>query len=88
MGCFVLLAALISPRLALGVVWILTEEVEQAFDSWVWPVLGFVFLPWTTLAYAVAYDPIDEVSTLGWLVVAVGLLLDVGSWNRSAERRR
>ena len=52
MGCFVFLFALISPRLALFIVWLFTNWLGRAYDSWILPVLGFFLLPWTTLTYA------------------------------------
>ena len=52
MGCLVALFALISPRLALFVLWIFSDVLERAYDDWIVPVLGFFLLPWTTLAYA------------------------------------
>ncbi len=42
MGCFVALFALISPRLALFVLWIFSDVLERAYDDWIVPVLGFV----------------------------------------------
>ena len=62
MGCFVALLALLSPRLALFGVWIFSDLLSRAFDSWIVPVLGFFLLPWTTLAYAVMWDSSREVS--------------------------
>ncbi len=87
MGCLTFLLALISPRLALGLVWIFTSQVDQAYDStWV-PVLGFVFLPWTTLVYALVYGA-GGVSSGGWVLVAIALLADVGSWASKAAVAR
>ena len=73
MGCFVFLLSLIGPRLALGYVWIFTTFVDRAYDNAVIPVLGFVFLPWTTLTYALSYDG-NGVSGIGWFFVARGLI--------------
>lgn len=87
MGCVVLLFAMISPRLALALIWLFGVRMERAFDDWWLPVLGFVFLPWTTLAYVMAYAPVRGVEDIGWLVVALGLLLDIGSYRRASERR-
>lgn len=56
MGCFVVLFALISPRLALFFVWIFTNDLSRAFDTFWLPLLGFFLLPWTTLAYAVMWS--------------------------------
>ena len=51
MCCLVLIAGFIGPRFALFVWWIFGDQVDRAFDSWIWPLLGLFFLPWTTLAY-------------------------------------
>jgi hypothetical protein len=85
MGCLIVLLAFIGPRLALGFTWIFTDLVNRAYDAWIIPVLGFVFLPWTTLMYALAYDG-DGVSPLGWLFVALALMADISSYGYSARR--
>ena len=56
MGCFVVLFALISPRLALFAICLFSDLLSRAYDTWVLPLLGFFLLPWTTLAYAVMWD--------------------------------
>ncbi len=78
MGCLLFLFSLIGPRVALGFVWIFTTLVDRAYDDVIVPVLGFVFLPWTTLVYALAYDG-SGVSSLGWFFVALAALGDVSS---------
>ena len=87
MGCLILLFSLIGPRFALAFVWIFTGFVDRAYDEMWVPVLGFVFLPWTTLVYALAYDG-DGVSTVGWLFVALALFGDIGSYGAASRRRR
>lgn len=79
MGCLIFLLALIGPRVALFFVWAATDYVQRAFDSFFVPFLGLVFLPWTTLFYALAYDGSD-VSVLGWLFVALGFAADLSSY--------
>jgi hypothetical protein len=88
--CAVVLASWISPRFVLFLMWIFGDRLEVAFDSFWTGLAGFLFLPWTSLAFALAYAPTDEVSGIGWLVVAVGLALDLGSWfggGREGRRR-
>jgi hypothetical protein len=91
MGCCALvLASWISPRFVLFLMWIFGDRLEVAFDSFWTGLAGFLFLPWTSLAFALAYAPTDEVSGIGWLFVAVGLALDLGSWfggGREGRRR-
>ena len=81
MGCLVVLFALISPRLALFLIWIFSNLLSRAFDSWFVPLLGFFLLPWTTLAYAVMWDAgTNKVSGFEWFIVALAFLADVASY--------
>jgi hypothetical protein len=81
MPCLVVLLALISPRLALIAVWIFTNLLSRAFDSWILPVLGFFLLPWTTIAYVAFWDwgPGVGVEGFEWVFVGLAFVLDVGS---------
>ena len=36
----------------LFILWIFSNALSRAFDSWIIPLLGFFLQPWTTLAYA------------------------------------
>ena len=88
MCCLVLSAGFIGPRFALLLWWIFGDKVDAAFSGFIWPFLGLLFLPWTTLAYVLAWGPINDVSGLGWLVVALGLFLDIATYSaRSAKAR-
>ena len=51
-GCIVALLAILSPRLAVFALWAFTDRMSIAFNHWYWAAIGFVFLPWTTLAGA------------------------------------
>jgi hypothetical protein len=87
--CLVALLALISPRLALFALWLFSDLLGDAFDSWVVPLLGFFLLPWTTLAYAVMWvSGADRVYGFEWFIVILAFFVDLGSWaqgNRSRE---
>ncbi len=86
MGCLVVLFALISPRLALFFVWIFSDILSRAYDSWILPFLGFFLLPWTTLAYAVMWDVgTNGVKGFEWFIVILAFLADLASY---AERDR
>ena len=82
MGCFAVLIALISPRLALFFVWIFSDVLSDAFDSWIIPLLGFFILPWTTLSYAAFWDwgSGHHVTGVEWLFVVFFFLVDLGSY--------
>ena len=82
-----ILIALVGPRLTLFVLWLFTDYLSRAFDSFVLPFLGFLFLPWTTLAYAIAQNELGGLSGLGLLVLVLGFLVDLGALGGGARGR-
>ncbi len=89
MGCLLVLFAFISPRLALFVMFLFTDLLSRAFDSWVIPLLGFFLLPWTTLAYAAMWSVgSDQVSGFEWFIVILAFVIDLGSWVGRDKARR
>lgn len=89
MCCFVVILGLLGPRLAFLWTWIFTPRVTEAFagNFW-WPLLGVIFLPWTALAYVLCWSPAEGVTGIGWLVVAIGVLLDIASYSARAAGKR
>jgi hypothetical protein len=61
--------------------WLFGDRVGAAFDSWILPLLGLLFFPWTTLAYVLMWSAVGGVSGAEWLVVALGVLLDIASYS-------
>ncbi len=89
MCCFFLVLGLLGPRLAFLYAWIFTPRVTDAFgDNFWWPLLGVLFLPWTALAYVLAWSPATSVSGIGWALVALGLLLDIATYSSRAAANR
>src|SRR4051794_7079100 len=56
MCCLFTILAILGPR-ALIFLWWLLEPLRwsAAFETFIFPFLGFLFLPWTTLSYIVVY---------------------------------
>jgi hypothetical protein len=88
MCCVVLLLALVGPRLTLFMLWLLTAYLSRAFDTFLLPFLGFLFLPWTTLAFAIAQNEFGGLQGIGLILVVLGVLADVGVLGGSARQRR
>jgi hypothetical protein len=89
MPCLVALLALISPRLALFAIFLFSDLLSDAFDSWLVPLLGFFLLPWTTLAYAVMWvSSTNQVSGFEWFIVILAFLIDLGSYAGGGRYRR
>ena len=84
LGCL----GLFAPRIVLLFVWIFTGRVSAAFSgSFIVPLIGIIFLPFTTLFYVLAWAPVTHVSGFGWAFVVLGLLLDIGSYSSSYAKR-
>ena len=89
MPCLALVFALISPRLAIVAVWLFSDLLSRAYDSFLVPFLGFFLLPWTTLAYVLMWDAgTNTVRGIEWSVVVLAFLADLASHFGTARGRR
>ena len=88
MGCFAVLLALISPRLALFFVWIFSDLLSRAFDSWLVPLIGFFLLPWTTLAYTLMNVSSARVYGFEWFIVVLAFFIDLASYAQGQRTRQ
>jgi hypothetical protein len=81
-GCLVVLFALITPRFILFLLWLFSNYLNRAFSSGWWGILGFFFLPTTTIAYAVAKNefstPSGGIEAAGIIVIVIGVAIDLG----------
>jgi hypothetical protein len=78
--CLLILLALIAPRVVLVVLWFFSNYLGRAFGSGlILPVLGFFFLPLTTLAYAFDVNSgYSFTSGLGLVLMILAFLVDIG----------
>ena len=78
MGCILLLLILLFPRIALIGMWLFSNYLERAYTGLLVPLLGFLFLPLTTIVYAWEINsgmPTEGINLL-WLLLAV--IIDLG----------
>ena len=87
MCCLFLSTVLIGPRFAFLLVWVFGDRVELIWNSWIWPLLLLLLLPWTGLAYVLMWSAVGGVSGWEWIVVALGVVADVASYSARAARR-
>lgn len=67
--------------------WIFTDKLSVAFDSFLIGLVGFVLLPYTSVFYALTYSVTrGGPSGFGWFLVAFGAFLDLGSWFGSGQQ--
>jgi hypothetical protein len=87
MPCLVGLLALIFPRLAIILVVIFSDYIGAAYQTVIWPLLGFLFMPLTTLAYAWAINDNGSVAGIHLVVVILAVLIDLGIIGGGASNR-
>ena len=87
MPCCLMIVMLCVPRVTLFVL-ALTGYAGRAYDSFVWPFLGFFFMPYTTCAYAVGIN--ENGGFKGWSLVLliVAIVLDIGHHGGTAASRK
>jgi hypothetical protein len=76
------------PRFAIILVVIFSDYIGRAYETVLWPFLGFLFMPMTTLAYAWAIHSRGSVAGLQLAVVVLAVLIDLGIVGGSARARR
>lgn len=78
MGCFAFLIGLATPRLGLFAFWLLRpDRVDEAFDTFVFPFLGILFVPTATFLYAVLASSAEGITGWGWFWVVVAACFDL-----------
>jgi hypothetical protein len=87
-GCLFALFAGIFPRVALVIVWIGTDRVDRAFDSFLLPLLGLFFLPLTTLVYVFAWVPGVHLGNGRWLWVALAFVIELAGYAGTGRTNR
>lgn len=88
MPCLLLIVILAFPRLGLALLFLFTHYLDHAFSSILILILGFLFLPITTLVYAWMVNsglPVAGINLL-WLLLAA--LVDLGGIGGGYSRRR
>ncbi len=80
MPCLVLALGLIAPRIAIVLLWFFTDWFHGIFQTTLWPVLGFLFMPVSMLWYSVVFNFFGG----DWTIVPVigmiiAVLVDIGA---------
>jgi hypothetical protein len=82
MCCIFTILLFLGPRVADIVWWIATPNrwvgAAGAFNSAIWPILGIILLPWTTLMYVLVYP--GGVTGWDWLWIILAVIVDVAAY--------
>jgi hypothetical protein len=89
MGCLFAIFAGAFPRLAVLFIWLARPALFSAAfgGSFVWPILGVMFVPLTTLMFVLLWSPAGLVGW-DWFWLALAFMLDLGSIGSSGYANR
>lgn len=89
MPCFAVVIALLFPRVLIAVLWFFTHWFNGVFDSLLWLVLGFIFMPFTTLWYSVVINHYGgQWSNTNIALMVLAVVIDLGSNGGGYKNRR
>jgi hypothetical protein len=87
-GCLLAMTAAFAPRVVLVLMWIFGWRVSAAFNNFLVPLLGLIFLPYTTIMYVLVWSPAAGVAGWDWVWVLLGVALDIMKWGQIANKRK
>jgi hypothetical protein len=87
-GCLIAMLAGFAPRVVIILAWLFSDRWELVWDSWIWPLLGFIFVPYTTIMYVLVWNIATGISGWDWLWIGLGVMLDIMKWGQIAANRR
>ncbi len=91
MPCLLTLLILMFPRVILVLMWLFSHYLDRAYHGLVIPLLGFIFLPITTIVYAWMVNTGLPMTGFNLVILIIAVLLDAGSHGSGAgyyRRRR
>ena len=88
MCCIFTLLVFLGPRLGL-LLWSLIDPLRFGivFPVFIWPFLGLIFFPWTTLMYVLVWTPVGIVG-FNWVWIALAFLADLAMYGGGAYGNR
>jgi len=89
MPCLLGCLALFIPRIVLLMVAAFNHPyLSRAYQTTLWPVLGFFFMPLTTLAYALAMNSNGKLDGFYLFLYIIAVLFDLGLIGGASSRKR
>jgi hypothetical protein len=88
MPCLLLLIVLIFPRVVLVWLYLTSTYLQRAYHELLIPILGFIFLPLTTLVYAWLVNTHSPIEGINLLYIIVAVIIDLGGLGGGERHRR
>jgi hypothetical protein len=87
MPCILLLLVLAFPRVILILMFLMSNYLQRAYHGLLIPIIGFVFLPLTTIVYAWEVNEHMALTGVNLLLIIIAAIIDVGGLGGGYSRR-
>ena len=88
MPCLLAIIVLAFPRVVLVLMWLFSTVLDRAYHGLLIPILGFIFLPITTIVYAWMVTSGLRIEGINLVILIIAVLLDAGSHGGARYYRR
>jgi len=87
MCCWLAIFAMFGPRALAILLWLFRPVYfNSVFDTFIWPFLGIIFAPWTTVAYI--FTASGGLNGFDWVLIGLGVAADVATYSGSIYGNR
>ena len=88
LGCLLAMGIAVAPRVVLVLAWIFSDRWQIVWGgNWIAPLLGIIFLPFTTVMYMLVWTP-SGIEGWDWLWIILGLFVDLTHYAQAAANRK
>ena len=88
MPCLFVLVLLLFPRVVLVLMFLLSTYLQRAYHDLLLPILGFIFLPLTTIVYAWLVNSRLPLEGINLLFLVLAVVIDLGGLGGGEIHRR
>jgi hypothetical protein len=88
MPCLLAVLIVLFPRIAIVLLYLFTEFFRGVYDSVLIPLLGFIFLPLTLVAYTWLTKSAAAVDAFYLVVMLIAVVIDLGLIGGGEKVRR
>jgi hypothetical protein len=88
MPCLLLILLVAFPRIALLLLFFFSNYLQRAYHNLLILLIGFIFLPLTTLAYAWMTNTGQPIAGINLIILIIAVIIDVGGLGGGEYHRR
>ncbi|HUA17864.1 MAG TPA: hypothetical protein VMB25_03905 [Bryobacteraceae bacterium] len=83
-----MIVILAFPRVVLLLLFLFSTYLQRVYHGLIVPLLGFIFLPLTTLTYAWLVNTRQPMAGIHLLILVIAVAIDAGGWSGGEYHRR